>query len=90
MSSVERRLQICEATWHVAGCGKMGQSVDHFTPRAYAKKVLGWSHAQINAPENKQYLSIECHREKDRTTEAKTAQALYQKRGGAIRFGRHV
>jgi len=58
----------CEAPYHVEGCSGYGETIDHHTPRCIARKILHWKKKQIDAPENIQYLSKACHREKDRTT----------------------
>jgi len=57
----------CEAPRHHKNCNGRGETVDHHTPKCIAK-IFGWKRKQINAPENLQYLSKPCHREKDRST----------------------
>jgi len=42
---------------------------------------LGWTPKQINSPENLQYLSYQCHRDKDSTTPDRLRLGLAQKRG---------
>ena len=59
-------------------------NIDHFTPRSIAKKVWGWKSKQINSPENLQYLSYQCHRDKDSTTPDRLRLGLAQKRGKFI------
>ena len=71
----------CEAPFHVEGCNGIGETVDHHTPRCIAKKVLGWTESQVNAPENIQRLSVACHRHKDKDTPARLELARLQKQG---------
>lgn len=78
----------CESPNHVEDCSGVGDTRDHFTSRAIGK-VLGWSHKQIGAPENIQYLSWPCHSEKDSTNMRKVNQLKYQLAGGTIKFGGH-
>jgi hypothetical protein len=72
---MERR---CSAEFHVESCaclncGRKGcdgcyrTNVDHFTPKSKAKKWK-WTKQQVNKPENRQFLSLECHSAKDRST----------------------
>lgn len=59
-------------------------TVDHFTPQAIAKNILGWRGKQIISPENIQHLSKSCHREKDCTTQERLTALYRQRRGGEI------
>jgi hypothetical protein len=80
----------CEALEHVRGCNGKGTTKDHFTPQCIGE-VLGWSKAQINSPENIQYLSPACHEAKDRTTPQRLQEVIFQEcRGGTIKFGEHL
>ena len=90
----------CQAEHHESDCGCIGCagrrcqtckniSVDHFTAKAVAKE-LGWSKAQVERLENKQMLSIECHREKDRPTPDMAHELRQQKRGRFIGIGKHA
>jgi len=76
----------CEAEVHVEGCSGIGCTKDHFTPKSIAREVLGWRNRQINAEENIQYLSRECHEEKDRTTPDRLNALRAQEQGGEIRL----
>lgn len=55
-------------------------NLDHFTPKCIAK-VWGWNKKQTNSPENLQWLSLECHREKDATTPKRKSLLHQQLRG---------
>lgn len=57
----------CEAPEHVTACDGWAKSRDHFTPKCIGK-LLGWSEDQLDSPENIQYLSLPCHKEKDKDT----------------------
>jgi hypothetical protein len=70
-----------------ASCPLM--TLDHFTPRSIAKKVLGWNRRRVNTPSNLQWLSEPCHIDKDRSTPAKLHQAEFQLKGGTIHFKQH-
>ena len=73
----------CEAPIHNESCDGVGSTVDHFTPKCIGK-LWGWSYEQINAKENIQYLSEPCHKDKDRTTEARLLLARKQLKGAYI------
>ena len=73
----------CEAPIHNEDCDGIGGTVDHFTPMCIAK-LWGWKNEEINAKENIQHLSVACHREKDKTTEARLTLARQQLRGAYI------
>lgn len=79
----------CEAPIHSPDCSGVGVTRDHFTPKAIAK-ILGWTPTQIGAQENLQYLSPECHRDKDKTTPHRL-QILRRQLNGEleVRFGQH-
>lgn len=59
---IERAKGLCE------GCARQGRTtpgkeVDHKVPKAKAK-VLGWSQAKTDHPNNLQYLCTPCHKRK--------------------------
>ena len=58
-------------------------NIDHFTPKSVSK-LLGWTRKQTNSPENLQWLSLECHREKDRTTPKRKELLHRQLKGNFI------
>jgi len=73
----------CEAPIHSEYCDGVGNTKDHFTPECIAK-LWGWSYEEINDKKNIQYLSVACHREKDKTTEARLTLVRQQLRGEYI------
>lgn len=79
----------CEAPFHTPDCSGWGTTRDHFTPRSVAK-LLRWKKKQIDSPENIQYLSSECHREKDKNTRDIKIQVKQQLKGRFIGFGEHI
>ena len=79
----------CQSPYHVEGCSGLGETKDHFTSKAIAKE-LGWSNKQANARENIQYLSLPCHREKDRVVPHLITILKFQKSGGVVRIGDHI
>lgn len=83
MSKVEISIHPCEAPIHHENCDGKGVTIDHFTPECIGK-LWGWSYEEINAKENLQYLSVPCHREKDKTTEARLTLARRQLKGAYI------
>lgn len=78
----------CQSPYHVEACSGLGETRDHFTSKAIARQ-LGWSHQQINAPENIQRLSRACHSEKDRVVPRIVEILVFQKKGGEMRVGDH-
>ena len=79
----------CEAPNHNERCSGVGNTVDHFTPECIGK-LWGWTNKQINAPENLQHLSRECHNDKDKTTEARLTLARRQLKGAYISLGEYL
>lgn len=84
-----------------ATCPKVND--DHFTPKSVAK-LLGWSdrhvspdetdeyrraHPSVEDPENHQWLSIQCHNEKDKDTPLRKDILQRQLRGTYIPFEVH-
>lgn len=78
----------CEAPIHNDRCDGIGNTQDHFTPRAVAK-LLGWSRKQIDDPQNKQALSIPCHRDKDQDTPLRVQLLRMEKKGTIFTFEQH-
>ena len=70
----------CEAPEHVENCHGMGTTKDHFTSECIGK-VWGWSQEQLDSEENIQYLSPQCHIEKDKTTALRRDILRQQLRG---------
>lgn len=83
MSVEAKNYHPCEAPVHNEKCNGEGNTVDHFTPTCICK-VWGWTKEEMNAPENLQYLSRECHDDKDKTTEARLTLARKQLKGAYI------
>lgn len=83
MSKENKDCPPCEAPVHNKDCDGVGITLDHFTPVCIAR-LWEWDTEQINAPENIQYLSKPCHKDKDRTTEARLTLARKQLRGAYI------
>jgi 5-methylcytosine-specific restriction endonuclease McrA len=81
-------LRKCEAPIHSKDCCGYGLTRDHFTPRSIAK-VLKWSGNELGAPENLQYLSPQCHRDKDATTAKRLSLLERQLKGKEVKFGDH-
>jgi hypothetical protein len=90
----------CEAPFHAPGCPCPGcrkqncgdchaTNVDHFTAKSVGK-ALGWKKKEINARENKQWLSYECHRWKDENTPHYKHVAKKLTRGREVKFGDEV
>jgi hypothetical protein len=84
----------CEAPIHSSNCpcttcirgncvGCRNTNVDHFTPKSILK-VWGERPKFFNRKENLQFLSIPCHRDKDRDTPQRLYLAKHQKRGKFI------
>jgi hypothetical protein len=84
----EKEQPRCGAPIHAKNCDGVGKSIDHFTPKCIGK-LWGWTKQQINAQENLQNLSKACHKEKDKTTQARYVMAILQKKGANIPFGVH-
>ena len=87
--------QPCQAEIHVENCAcqRCVQtrchtckriSLDHFTPQCIAKKILHWSRKRMSSDDNTQWLSKECHIEKDRTTPERYMADLRQRKGKRI------
>lgn len=83
-----RGLTHCEAPFHTEGCNGIATTIDHFTPECIGK-LWGWSQDEIDADENLQYLSKQCHKEKDFTTQARLALAVLQQGGEHVGVGEH-
>ncbi len=64
-------------------------NIDHFTAKSVARQ-LGWNHRQIERLENKQMLSLECHRAKDQLTPDMAEELREQKQGRFIEYGGHA
>jgi hypothetical protein len=90
----------CQAPFHVDNCacsncrrqscdGCHNTNVDHFTAKSVGK-ALGWSKKQIDSPENKQYLSYDCHRWKDQNTAHYKQVAKKLSQGKEVRFGDEI
>jgi len=52
--------------------------------RRIAKKILHWSRKRMSSDDNTQWLSRECHVEKDRTTPERYMADLRQRKGKRI------
>lgn len=95
----------CEAVEHVAACphDKLKVTDDHITPRSIGK-ILKWSmeyynrddtdiyrlkHPSVNDPENHQWLSEPCHRQKDHDTALRGEVLKQQMQGQNIPFDVH-
>lgn len=74
----------CEAPQHIPDCSGRGSTKDHFTPKCVAK-INGWTRTRVNSLNNLQYLSPECHGEKDRDT-ALRKEVLLQQLAGSQRW----
>lgn len=79
----------CEALEHVASCNGIGSTKDHFTPRCIAKE-LGWRQGQVSDPQNIQWLSEDCHKEKDSTTPLRLSLLRKQLQGIPVGFSEHI
>mgnify|MGYP000848163418 FL=1 len=84
----DKNVRRCEAPTHSPGCNGIATTVDHFTPECIGK-LWGWTKEEINAAENLQYLSHQCHKAKDSTTQARLALAALQQKGEMVFFGQH-
>jgi hypothetical protein len=84
----KRGITLCEAPSHSEGCNGIATTIDHFTPECIAK-LWGWSRDEIDSDENLQYLSKQCHKAKDFTTQARLALAVLQQGGESIGVGDH-
>jgi hypothetical protein len=78
----------CEAPEHVSDCNGLGSTIDHLTPKCIAR-VLGWRRKKLNAADNLQLLSEECHQAKDRDTAMRRNLLIEQLEGRTVRFGDH-
>jgi hypothetical protein len=85
----------CEAEYHVKdclcqrcqrrNCADCHQiTLDHFTPKCIAKGILHWKPKQTNSDQNTQWLSRECHQEKDHTTPDRLVADKRQSHGRRI------
>jgi len=78
----------CEAPIHAKDCSGEGVTKDHLTPRSVAR-LLDWKPEQLGDKMNLQYLSPQCHREKDATTPQRIRMLKRQLNGKETRFGKH-
>ena len=78
----------CEAPIHADSCNGVGNTVDHFTPRAVGKK-LGIGRKRLNEPDNLQYLSTPCHRIKDKDTPLRLVVLRLEQHGTIFTFEEH-
>jgi hypothetical protein len=79
----------CEAPIHALDCSGEGITRDHFTPKAIAKE-FGWSPREVGSEENLQYLSPQCHRDKDRSTPRRLNLLRRQlNKNTEVKFGDH-
>ncbi|MCK9370906.1 hypothetical protein M0R04_13430 [Candidatus Dojkabacteria bacterium] len=74
----------CEAPIHVDGCNGQGTTDDHFTPRCILRKLK-----IKDTPENHQWLSIPCHRAKDKDTPLRNQVLGLEKQGIIFSFEEH-
>ena len=90
----------CQAEAHEPGCSCQGCrsnrcltcqniSVDHFTSKAVARE-LGISHNQVERLANKQLLSNECHKAKDKDVPETARELRQQRKGRFIGLGEHA